>query len=243
MSKTVNIAWMYPDLLNLHGERGSVQTFEKRGKAMGMDVKIHRIDSPEGKIDFSKFDLFLFMPGEIKTLFLIKNVLESQMDDLKAYIENGGHIIAVGTTGMLFAKALEREDGSFFQGLGFLDATGKERKYVYGDDLHFRINNTKMEIFGSQIQMVDVTAQSPLGTVIYGHGNDKSGSEGAVYKNLIFTNCLGPVFVKNPWWCDQILKDIYLKKQGINCNSDYSFETASFNSCLEFTNRKPKGEI
>ena len=54
MSKTVNIAWMYPDLLNLHGERGSVQTFEKRGKAMGMDVKIHRIDSPEEKIDFSK---------------------------------------------------------------------------------------------------------------------------------------------------------------------------------------------
>lgn len=240
MSKTINIAWMYPDLLNLHGERGSVQAFEQRGKAMGMDVKIHRIDSPNEKIDFSKFDLFLFMPGEIKTLGLIKEKLAEQKEKLVNFVENGGHIVAVGTTGMLFAKTLEREDGTEFQGLGLLDATAKERKYVYGDDLHFRINSTKMEIFGSQIQMVDVTAQNPLGTVIYGHGNDKSGSEGAVYKNLVFTNCLGPVFVKNPWWCDQIIKDIYLKKQGIDCAADYAFETASFNSCLEFTNRKPK---
>ena len=240
MSKTINIAWMYPDLLNLHGERGSVQAFEQRGKAMGMDVKIHRIDLPNEKIDFSKFDLFLFMPGEIKTLGLIKEKLAEQKEKLVNFVENGGHIIAVGTTGMLFAKTLEREDGTEFQGLGLLDATAKERKYVYGDDLHFRINSTKMEIFGSQIQMVDVTAQNPLGAVIYGHGNDKSGSEGAFYKNLVFTNCLGPVFVKNPWWCDQILKDIYLKKQGIDCAADYAFETASFNSCLEFTNRKPK---
>ncbi len=242
MSKIINIAWMYPDLLNLHGERGSVQAFEKRGKEMGLDVKIHRIDSPEDKIDFGKYDLFLFMPGEIKTLGLIKEKLEEQRVGLEAYIENGGHIVAVGTTGMLFAKTLEREDGTEFQGLGFLDATGKERKYVYGDDLHFRINNTKMEIFGSQIQMVDVAAENPLGTVLYGHGNNNSGNEGAVYKNLVFTNCLGPVFVKNPWWCDQILKDVFLKKQGFNVENNYAFETASFNSCLEFTKRKPKGE-
>ena len=240
MSKTINIAWMYPDLLNLHGERGSVQAFEMRGKEMGLDVKIHRIDSPEEKIDFKKYDLFLFMPGEIKTLGLIKEKLAEQKEKLVNFVENGGHIIAVGTTGMLFAKTLEREDGTVFEGLGLLDATGKERKYVYGDDLHFRTNNTKMEIFGSQIQMVDVVAENPLGTVIYGHGNNRSGSEGAVYKNLVFTNCLGPVMVKNPWWCDQILKDIYLKKQGINCEADYAFETASFNSCLEFTMRKPK---
>lgn len=239
----INIAWMYPDLLNLHGERGSVQAFEKRAKEMGMDVEIHRIDSLKEKIDFEKFDLFLFMPGEIKTLYAVKETLEKQIKDLENYVEKGGHVIAVGTTGLLFAKTTLRENGDVFEGLGFLDATAKERKYVYGDDVHFRINSSKMEIFGSQIQMVDVDAKNPLGTVIYGHGNNRSGSEGAVYKNLVFTNCLGPVFVKNPWWCDQILKDVYLKKQGINCNSNYSFETASLNSCLEFTNRKPKGEI
>ncbi len=240
MSKTINIAWMYPDLLNLHGERGSVQAFEMRGMALGLNVKIHRIDSLKEKIDFKKYDLFLFMPGEIKTLGLIKEKLAEQIEDLKDFVESGGHLVAVGTTGMLFAKKLEREDGSVFEGLHLLDATAKERKYVYGDDLHFRINNTKTEIFGSQIQMVDIEAENPLGTVIYGHGNNKNGSEGAVYKNLVFTNCLGPVFVKNPWWCDQILKDVFLKKQGLNVENNYAFETASFNSCLDFTARKPK---
>lgn len=236
----LNVAWMYPDLLNLHGERGSVQAFSQRAKEMGMEVEIQRIDSLSEKIDFEKIDLFLFMPGEIKTLYAIKEALEKQKEDLENYIENGGHVVAVGTTGLLFAKTTTRESGDVFEGLGFLDATAKERKYVYGDDVHFRINDSKMEIFGSQIQMVDIDAKNPLGTVIYGHGNNGKGSEGAVYKNLVFTNCLGPVFVKNPWWCDAVLKDVFLKKQGINVDASYSFETASFNSCLEFTNRKPK---
>ena len=240
MDKKINVAWMYPNLLNLHGERGSVQAFEQRGKALGFDVEIHRIDNVEEKIDFGKFDLFLFMPGEIKTLNLLKNTLETQREDLENYIENGGHVVAVGTTGLLFGGKLERENGEVFEGLNFLKTTAKERKYVYGDDIHFRINSSKMEIFGSQIQMADIVAENPLGTVIYGHGNNKSGNEGAVYKNLVYTNCLGPLFVKNPWWCDQILKDVFLKKNGFNTDEDYLYETASFNSCLEFTKRKPK---
>ena len=34
MDKTVRIGWMYPDCLNLHGERGSVQAFERIGGAI-----------------------------------------------------------------------------------------------------------------------------------------------------------------------------------------------------------------
>ena len=43
MDKTVRIGWMYPDCLNLHGERGSVQAFERIGRAMGLEMQIRRI--------------------------------------------------------------------------------------------------------------------------------------------------------------------------------------------------------
>ena len=32
----ITVGWMYPNLLNLHGERGSIQMLEKIGKEMGL---------------------------------------------------------------------------------------------------------------------------------------------------------------------------------------------------------------
>ena len=44
MDKTVRIGWMYPDCLNLHGERGSVQAFERVGENLSVDVSVRRIE-------------------------------------------------------------------------------------------------------------------------------------------------------------------------------------------------------
>ena len=44
MSNIVNVAWMYPDILNLHGERGNAKAFELVSKNRaavhkGMDIE------------------------------------------------------------------------------------------------------------------------------------------------------------------------------------------------------------
>ncbi len=239
----LNLGWMYPDCLNLHGERGSVQAFERVGKNLGIDVKVHRINDFDDPIPFDELDLLLFLPGEITTFDFIRPALERQRKQLVKFIENNGWIIAVGTTGLLFGGETVREDGSVFQGLGLLPVKGKERKYVWGDDLHFRLRDTKQEIFGSQIQMADVETDAPLGDVLYGRGNDAKGTEGARYKNLLFTNCLGPVFVKNPWWTEDIIRKILLQKLGVSAEKPYAWESASFDSCLRFTREKPEFPI
>ena len=239
MDKTVRIGWMYPDCLNLHGERGSVQAFERVGRAMGLEVKIRRIEDFDDPIPLEDLDLLFFAPGELSCLEFIRPALERQLTALEAYLDNGGWLIAVGTSGLLFGKTTRREDGSGFEGLGLLDMTAQEREFVWGDDLHFRLRDSKMEIFGSQIQMADIQAAAPLGDVLYGRGNDAAGNEGARSGNLIFTNCLGPVFVKNPWWAEDILRQLVLQKQGIGTAAPYRMENASFDSCLRFTENKP----
>ena len=40
MSNIVNVAWMYPDILNLHGERGNAKAFELVSKKMGVKLNI-----------------------------------------------------------------------------------------------------------------------------------------------------------------------------------------------------------
>ena len=243
MDKTVRIGWMYPDCLNLHGERGSVQAFERVGGNLGIHVEICRIEDFDDSIPFDKLDLLLFLPGEITCFEFIRPALEKQRQQISSFLQRGGWIIAIGTTGLLFGKKTVREDGSVFNGLGLLDLEATERTYVWGDDIHFRLRDTKMEIFGSQIQMADIRTSVPLGDVIYGRGNNASGTEGARSGNLIFTNCLGPVFVKNPWWTEDILCGIILSRQGIKRAEAYDLESASFNSCLRFTDSKPEYPI
>lgn len=232
----INVAWMYPNLLNLHGERGSIQALVQTGKNMGIDVDIHRIEDFDTSVDFQQYDLLIFLPGEISTLQRLVAPLQSQQ--LPEYIENGGFVLAIGTSGLLFGKSITREDNTVILGLGCLDMTAKERQYVWGDDLHIRINRTKQELVGSQIQMADVETNSPLATVLYGMGNNNSGNEGGVYKNLTYTNCLGPLLVKNPWFAEDILKNILLSKAGINTNTTNTIADNSLLSTIRFIETK-----
>lgn len=235
----ITIGWMYPNLLNLHGERGSVQMLEKVGREMGLNITVRRIEDFDDEIPFNEIDLLMFLPGEIEVLTRIIPALKNQKDGLDAYLNDGGYLLALGTTGLAFGNKILREDGSELTPLGYLDMEATERKYVWGDDIHFRIEETKQEIIGSQIQMADVRAENPLGTTIYGRGNNGDGTEGARYKNLIYTNCLGPLFVKNPWFCQYILGQICLKKfLKVNGYNDQIAQT-SFDETLKFIKNKP----
>ena len=235
----ITVGWMYPNLLNLHGERGSVQALVAIGKQLGIDVEVKRIEDFDDPIPFAELDLLMFLPGEIVSFQHLIPALQASA--LGEYLEKGGYLLALGTSGLMFGKTITREDGSVINGLGYLDMESKERKYVWGDDLHFRLNDVDMELAGSQIQMADVDAKNPLGTTIYGMGNNNTGAEGARWKNLIYTNCMGPLFVKNPWFGEYILKEIAKAKgMEITANGSYPIAKAAFDATLKFINEKPK---
>lgn len=235
----ITVGWMYPNLLNLHGERGSVQALVQVGKQLGLEVDVRRIEDFDDEITFQELDMLIFLPGEITTFNHLVSALNRQRQALDQYLKKGGYLLAIGTTGLMFGKSILREDGSTLEGLGYLDLTAKERKYVWGDDLHVRLNDFDQELAGSQIMMADVEVANPLGTTIYGRGNNGTGNEGARLNNLIYTNCLGPLFVKNPWFAEAILRDICCKKSiEITGNADHSIAKASFDSTLRFIQKK-----
>ena len=235
----ITVGWMYPNLLNLHGEVGSVQALVQIGKKLGVDVEIIRIEDFDDPIPFEKLDMMVFLPGEIITFQHLIPALDNA--SLRSYLENEGYLLAIGTSGLMFGKNILREDGSALDCLGYLDMTAKERKYVWGDDLHFRLNDGALELAGSQIQMADVETTQPLGTTIYGMGNNNTGAEGARWKNLIYTNCLGPLFVKNPRFAESIIRDILLKKGiTLDISPTYPLAENSFRSTLAFIKNKPK---
>lgn len=242
MNNEITLAWMYPDILNLHGERGNSQSFKNVADKLNIKLNIQRIDDLEEKIDFSNYDILLFNSGELKVIPSILKVLNNMQDELNEYIKSKKTIIVTGTTGALLANNITRYDNSSYSGLKLLNMDIKERTMVIGDDLYYTLEDGT-EIMGSQIQMVDITLndEKPLGTIKYGYGNNGQATEGAIKDNIIFTNCLGPVFVKNPWFAEKILKTV-CKQKGIEISDDinpnYEIETKSLESTKEFMNKK-----
>ncbi len=215
--ETIKIAWMYPDILNLHGDRGNLMALQRVAKLMGVEAEITRIENYEQAIDYEAMDLLFFTSGEVKSVAPIVKRLEKDADALKKYVEAGKMIVAIGTSGAIFANHLMRRDGSSVEGLRYLDMDVVERDAAYGDDLQIKLDHfIDDEIIGSQIQMVEfhLAGGTRLGTTVYGRGNRLEGkAEGAIYKNVMMTNLLGPALVKNPWFAEALLREI-LKTKG-----------------------------
>ena len=60
---------------------------------------------------------------------------------------------------------------------------------------------------------VNINDETPLGKIKYGFGNIGKSDEGVIKNNVIFTNCLGPFIVKNPWFAEMCIRDICNNKK------------------------------
>ena len=77
--KKLTIGHLYPDLLNLYGDRGNIQCFRKRLEWRGMEAEVIPFLSGE-KIDFSKLDivqalavLSVFLFYDLFSLYLVNS--------------------------------------------------------------------------------------------------------------------------------------------------------------------------
>ena len=242
MSNQIHIYWMYPDLLNLHGDRGNLQALEYVARKMNLEPVMHKVVNPGDPIDLKQADLLVFNPGELKVCAKLAQALERHRQALDGYISGGKTILVIGTSGTIFGGHVERWGGESFDGLGYLGMTAKERKMILGDDLYCALPDG-MELMGSQVQMAEYTVSpgQALAETVYGRGNCGDGTEGARNGNLIWTNLLGPVMVKNPWWAQTLLEDI-CRQKGLEFKpveaGEFRLEQASLEACKAYIELK-----
>lgn len=219
MKDKLNLCYCFPDSFNLHGDRGNMLAFERVCKLLDVEFNFRRVNSFKEKLDFSGDDILFFSPGELRVALGVCRDLQPQRSVFSDYLDAGKTIVVVGTSIALFAKNIVRLDGSVHSGLDLINLGCRERKITYSNDEVFTttLYGEEMEIVGGQIQMIDILInnETPLGTVSYGYGNSHKDDEGAVKNGLIFTNALGPVFVKNPRFTAAIIIDA-LRKKGVS---------------------------
>ena len=255
--KKINIAWMYPDTLYLHGERGNLMALVRYAMELGLAPHVRRIDLGTKDFDPMQYDILFFGPGEISSFKSVMADIGGYRRSIAEYISSGRILIATGTTMSMFGEKITRfspdaEDGigEVIEGLCVIPAESWEREYVFGDDLDIRAEygGYSMELIGNQIQMADIkfaeSAQyNRFGSVIYGRGNNgEDNMEGIVHGNSIFTNMLGPILVSNPWLTLRIIRAA-AETKGIIIEAEdpaYDLEIKSFALKKEFIESKKK---
>ena len=213
--KKLTIGHLYPDLLNLYGDRGNIQCFRKRLEWRGMEAEVIPFLSGE-KIDFSKLDIVLLGGGSDREQELVCGFLKDIKDDFKAYVEDGGVVLAVCGGYQLLGKYYKTNKKTI-EGLSILDITTEwqPERLIRNIVLNSPLFEQPVVGFENHGGRTYLNGNKPFGKVLYGAGNDgKSGYEGVVYKNVIGTYLHGPLLPKNPQVSDYLIQKALERKYG-----------------------------
>lgn len=238
---TIKIAWLFPDTLYLHGERGNILALTRFAKMAGLEPVVTKIDFKTENFDPLDYDIIFCPPGELASYPVILEWMAGYREKFRAFVEADRPLIVTGNAVALWCSKVIRCDGSQFEGMDLLSVTAKENEAVYGDDVYFscKYNGLEMEVIGNQIQMADFINEGelPFGKLIYGYGNTgKNREEGFQKNNAIFTNTLGPMLVANPKLTIEIIKAVAVNKEAeiLSFDFDTELEEKSFLTKKEF---------
>ena len=211
----ITIGHLYPDLLNLYGDRGNIACMMKRCQWRGIEAETIEFNTGD-EIDFSRLDIVLLGGGSDREQAIVCQNLLKIRDQFQEYVEDDGVVIAVCGGYQLLGRYYKTDDG-MIEGLNLVDIYTEQEEGRLIDNIVLQSELADMPVVGFENHggRTFIEDYQPLGKVLSGHGNnDKDKSEGIVYKNVIGTYLHGPLLPKNPHLCDYLLQTALNRRFG-----------------------------
>lgn len=214
----LELAYLYPRLLNIYGDRGNVLTLKYRCELRGINLNITTV-SIEEKIDPLRFDIYFMGGGQDQEQILVSEDLQKKKNDLISAIENNSAFLAVCGGYQLLGSFYRTSEGKELKGINALDLyTVAGNKRMIGNVLCTELESKKtlvgFENHSGKTYLGKLL--KPLAKVLRGGGNNGEDSfEGVRYKNVFGTYLHGSFLPKNPFLSDKII-ELALKKKGLD---------------------------
>ena len=210
----VHICQLYPDLLNLYGDRGNILTLASRCRRRDMEPVIRQV-SPGEMLNLEEIDILFLGGGSEREQKLLLQEMRRWEEKLREAAEDGLVVLAICGSYQMLGKYYQTADGEKIQGLDIIDSwTIAGDKRLTGNIIVKSGEKTVVgfENHSGKTYLGENTA--PLGKVLFGQGNNgEDGKEGARYKNVFGTYLHGPLLPKNPHLADLLL-ELALKRRG-----------------------------
>ena len=210
----LNICHLYPDILNLYGDRGNIITMKRRLEGRGIKVNIDECSIGQ-PLNADKYDIFFIGGGQdFEQEVLLRDLSSGKAQDIRTAVEEEKTFLAIcGGYQILGHEWLLGDE--VVQGLGIVDMTTERAAGGSGDRLIDNIVLTsplaKRPVVGYENHAGRThlgAGVEPFGAVASstGHGNnDADKQDGVRYKNVVGTYLHGPLLAKNPEVADDLL--------------------------------------
>ena len=217
MGMMIRIAHLYPDMLNLYGDRGNIIALTERMRARGIDVQTDAITMGKS-FNADNYDILFIGGGQDFEQDVLLNDLKKGKDiEINKAIHNGTVMLAICGGYQMLGKYYKTYDGNMLEYMGALDfyTEGKEERmignYAYKTKEGIEVvgfeNHSGRTYLGKGVE--------PLGKMIRGFGNNgEDGTEGVRFKNTFGTYSHGPVLPKNPQLADLLISKALENKYG-----------------------------
>ncbi|WP_455557552.1 type 1 glutamine amidotransferase [Agathobaculum hominis] len=208
----LNICHLYPDILNLYGDRGNIITMKRRLEGRGIRVNIDECSIGQ-PLNADKYDIFFIGGGQdFEQEVLLRDLSSGKAQDIRTAVEEEKTFLAICGGYQMLGEYYKTWDGvqlDFIGAIGVHTIGAKERmigNYMFrttpesGDTVVVGFENHSGKTYLSE-------QVAPLGMMLSGNGNNgEDKTEGARYKNVFGTYSHGSLLPKNPVLCDFILQ-------------------------------------
>ncbi len=216
---SLTLGHLYPDQLNIYGDRGNIIVLRQRCRWRGIDLRVVPLDLTDA-LEPSDFDLLFIGGGQDKEQSEVAHDLrERKGDALRAAVEADMPVLAVCGGYQLLARFYRPAAGPDLHGAAIFDAWTIHK----GAHVARCVGNVALawgtqtlvgfENHGGRTYLG--AGAHPLGRVLAGHGNNsEDGFEGCVYRNAFGTYLHGSLLPKNPHFADYLLTLALQRKYG-----------------------------
>ena len=214
----LHICHLYPDLLNLYGDRGNVLAYAARCRWRGIPVTVHRVRQGE-EVDFRGMDFLFLGGGSDREQNLMTADLKKRAGALWEAIADGLVVLAICGGYQLLGHSYRTREGQVIPGLGLLDfyTEAGSRRLIGNIAVEIELDGERVRATGfeNHAGRTYLGKAAPLGRVLAGYGNNgEDGKEGARYKNVFCSYLHGPLLPRNPAFTDYLIR-LALKRRGL----------------------------
>ncbi len=210
----LNICHLYPDLLNLYGDRGNIISLKRRCEWRGISANVHNITMDEAFVPENYDIIFLGGGQDYEQEIIQKDLIIKKGTEIRNAIENNKVFLCICGGYQLLGNYYKTWDGKEIEFLGALDlwTIGGEKRMIGNivfqcDFLTSESNDGLIVGFENHSGKTYLGEELiPLGKVIKGYGNNgEDGFEGAIYKNVYCSYSHGSLLPKNPSLADHLI--------------------------------------
>ena len=205
----INIAHLYPELLNIYGDRGNILTIKNRCEWRGISVSIDSIGLND-PIDIKKYDFYFIGGGQDKQQIAVAEELQKHKTSLLEARDEKAVFLAICGGYQLLGHYYQPHNAPKLNGISLLDA------YTVAGNTRFIGNVTTKSEFDTPETLVGFENHSgltylenetvPIAKIVVGNGNNgKDKTEGARFCNVFGTYLHGSFLPKNVHFADYLI--------------------------------------